>query len=461
MKNEWGEVNKAIRDKAVVAMAQMECQRHDDGWDSAQWFDGKKVNEVLLCQDFLSRYPVKCINGRFFSVDGMLSDGEMERRLYEIVKPYLVSGVEKKVRQIVAALKLEAHADEMPPQLDRIHVANGTYYLNGALQKEKEFCLNRLPVAYNPQAPEPVRWLKFLSELLEPEDIPTLQEFMGYCLLPTNKAQMMMSIIGKGGEGKSRVGLVMRSILGDNMNVSNIQKVETNRFARADLEYKLLMVDDDMKTEALNQTNYIKSIVTMEDKMDMERKGQQSVQGVLYVRFLCFGNGALSALYDRSYGFYRRQLILVAREPQAGRKDDKFLIEKLRGETEGIFLWCLAGLKRLIANGYDFTVSDRARRNLQAAIEDGNNVIGFMNSDGYIRLEKGTMATSKALYQAYGRWCEDNMEKAISARSFSSYLSQNEKKYGIKHSTNIPAANGKNARGFTGVHVQVRTDCFQ
>lgn len=88
----------------------------------------------------------------------------------------------------------------------------------------------------------------------------------------------------------------MRSLLGDNMNVSNIQKVETNRFARADLEYKLLMVDDDMKMEALSQTNYIKSIVTLEDKMDMERKGQQSVQGVLYVQFLCFGNGTLHCM---------------------------------------------------------------------------------------------------------------------------------------------------------------------
>ena len=31
------------------------------------------------------------------------------------------------------------------------------------------------------------------------------------------------------------------------MNVSNIQKVEHNRFARADLEYRLLMVDDSVK----------------------------------------------------------------------------------------------------------------------------------------------------------------------------------------------------------------------
>ena len=63
------------------------------------------------------------------------------------------------------------------------------------------------------------------------------------------------------------------------MNVSSIQKVEHNRFARADLEHRLLMVDDDMKLEALKDTNYIKSIVTLEDKMDLERKSRQSVQG--------------------------------------------------------------------------------------------------------------------------------------------------------------------------------------
>ncbi|WP_341479554.1 DUF5906 domain-containing protein [Clostridium cadaveris] len=55
----------------------------------------------------------------------------------------------------------------------------------------------------------------------------------------------------------------MRKILGTNMNVSNIQKVEHNRFARADLEYRLFMVDDDMKLEALKDTNYIKTIVTL------------------------------------------------------------------------------------------------------------------------------------------------------------------------------------------------------
>ena len=83
------------------------------------------------------------------------------------------------------------------------------------------------------------------------------------------------------------------------MNTTSIQKVESNRFSRADLENKLLMVDDDMDKSALPKTNYIKSIVTSECKMDMERKGVQSYQSQLYVRFLCFGNGALTALHDQ------------------------------------------------------------------------------------------------------------------------------------------------------------------
>ena len=102
---------------------------------------------------------------------------------------------------------------------------------------------------------------------------------IGYCLIPSTKGQRMMILKGEGCEGKSRIGLVMRSLLRDSMNTTSSQKVESNRFSRADLENKLLMVDDDMDMSALPKTNYIKSIVTSECKMDMERKGVQSYQG--------------------------------------------------------------------------------------------------------------------------------------------------------------------------------------
>ncbi len=57
-----------------------------------------------------------------------------------------------------------------------------------------------------------VVWLRFLDGLLYAEDIPTLQEFIGYCLIPSNKGQRMMVIKGNGGEGKSQIGAVLAAL---------------------------------------------------------------------------------------------------------------------------------------------------------------------------------------------------------------------------------------------------------
>jgi len=420
------------------------------------WYDGKKIDEVQFCSDFLGRHPMKCVHGRLFTVDGAVEDeGGISRMILEEVSGCLSSGISKAVTNLLAALKLMAYSPPLPIETDRIHVANGTYFLNGSFTEDKAWCNNRLKVRYEPNAPKPERWLGFLSELLEPEDIPTLQEYLGYCLIPSTKGQKMLLLIGKGGEGKSRIGLVMRSLLGDSMNITSIQKVENNRFSRADLENKLLMVDDDMDMAALPKTNYIKSIVTAECKMDLERKGVQSYQSRLYARFLCFGNGALTALHDRSDGFFRRQIVLTTRDRPAGRVDDPFLAEKLADEAEGIFLWCLEGLRRLLANNYRFSLSAKARENVETVKRSSNNVIEFLRSEGYIRFRADAEASSRALYEAYKLWCEDNVRKPLSANRLSSELAQNEALYKVEATNNIYAA-GKRVRGFVGIEVLAR-----
>ena len=242
-------------------------------------------------------------------------------------------------------LKLEAMVEDLPPQPDRIHVANGTLMLDGRfIEGKKEIVQSRLPVSYNPNAAAPALWLNFLDGLLYEEDIPTLQEFIGYCLIPSNKGQRMMVIKGNGGEGKSQIGAVLSTIFGTNMKDGSIGKISENRFARADLEHILLCVDDDMRMEALRQTNYVKSIVTAQGKMDLERKGKQSYQGWMFARLMAFSNGDLQALYDRSDGFYRRQLVLTTKEKPVDRADDPDLAEKMKAEAEGIFLWAFEGL---------------------------------------------------------------------------------------------------------------------
>ena len=392
-------------------------------------------------------------NERLFTVDGLIEDeGQIGNLILEEISGVLTANLSKTVANLLASIKLQAYSPPLPIETDRIHVANGTYFMDGSFTADKSYCNNRLTVAYNPDAPTPKKWLQFLSELLQPEDIPTLQEFLGYCLLPTTKGQKMLILIGKGGEGKSRIGLVMRSMLGDSMNTTSIQKVESNRFSRADLENKLLMVDDDMDMSALPKTNYIKSIVTSECKMDMERKGVQSYQSQLYVRFLCFGNGALTALHDKSDGFFRRQIVLTTKERPAGRADDPFLVDKLLREKEGIFLWCLEGLHRLIGNNYQFSISGKAKENMETVKRSSNNVIEFLQSEGYIRFRADSEASSKAIYEAYTRWCDDNAQKPMSANRVSSELSQNERLYNVEATNNVHVG-GKRVRGFMGIEV--------
>ncbi len=187
--------------------------------DTALWFDGKNINEALFCSDYLTRHKLIFTGGSFFTVDGRVVDETpLRREIFDELKTCAVTNIPRKISNILKIMKLVALVDDFTPEADRIHVQNGTLYLNGTFTPGKpEIVRNRLPVSYLPEAPAPKRWLAFLNDLLHPEDIPTVQEFIGYCLIPSNKGQRMMIIKGNGGEGKSQIGAVLAALFGCNM----------------------------------------------------------------------------------------------------------------------------------------------------------------------------------------------------------------------------------------------------
>ena len=426
--------------------------------DAPFWFDGKSINEALFCDDFLSRHRLVYMNGAFFTPDGRVTDElPLRGEIFEELRCCAVSNIPRKISNIMELMKLAARVEGLPPESDRIHLANGTLMLDGSFTEGRsKIVRSRLPVAYSPDASKPGRWLSFLSELLYPEDIPTLQEFIGYCLIPSNKGQRMMVIKGSGGEGKSQIGAVLSALFGSNMKDGSIGKISENRFARADLEHVLLCIDDDMRMEALRQTNYVKSIVTAQGKMDLERKGKQSYQGWMYARLLAFSNGDLQALFDRSDGFYRRQLVLTTKEKPAARVDDPDLAEKMKAEIEGIFLWAFEGLRRLAANNFKFTESARTRANREAVKRDSNNVYDFLESEGYIRLKADASISSKDCYGIYRMWCEENNLTALKPRSFSDALMAASGKYNLEHCNTVTNPAGRRVWGFMGIEAVVR-----
>lgn len=419
------------------------------------WFDGRQIDEIAFVDSLRAMNHMRCIGSVFYQEDERpLDDRLLLEMIIQRLSAVTRTGIYKKARQLLELLRIRCYQEDREPDMTVLAVANGTLDLpSRQLSEEKQFSLHRFPVAYDPAAPAPCYFQSFISSLLAPEDIPTLQEYLGYCLIPTTKAQKMMILVGRGGEGKSTLGRVIQGLWGSQVYNGSLQKVCTDRFARADLEGRLLLLDDDMRLDALPQTNYLKSLVTLEGKTDLERKGIQSYQGTLYARFLCFSNGSLSALYDRSYGFYRRQLILTTLDREEGRRDEPFLAEYMLRELPGIFNWCLEGLYRLVENEFRFTISPRTAQNLREAQQEANSAVEFLDSEGYLVYSAGACASSRALCAAYRRFCEDNSLKPQSDRAFLSYLKQNQKQLGVTYTAAIPTIKDKTVRGYVGVRV--------
>ncbi len=86
-----------------------------------------------------------------------------------------------------------------------------------------------------------------------------------------------------------------------------------------------------------------------------------------------------------------------------------------------------------------------------------NNIIEFYESVGYIKFEKSCYASTKDLYQAYVKWCGDNVEKPLAEKTFTGQLRKDAERLGITYDKNLDIGGGKRARGYRGIFVCVKT----
>ena len=394
--SDWKKRNDDWRDEDELEEEE-ECE--------CPWVDSKgKVRETAYCQYLLEKHPMMCLKQKLFDQNGEVDEDALLYEVHSDLRDFVLDNLAKKEKQVLDALRIETYTPEWKPQLDRIHLQNGTYFLDErGFVPEKELCLNRLPVEYQPDAPAPTKWLEFLDGLLIPEDILTLQEYLGYLLIPSTKAQKMLVMTGKGGEGKSRIGLLLKKLFGEASHSESILRIETNRFASANLEYKLVMVDDDLNMVALPETRNIKSIVTAEDRLCIERKNKQAVQGLLYVRFICFGNGNLVAAHDDSDEITKYEVSL--------RQDDdvKELKAKVQKQYEDAQTADPALAAFLDGLGEDVTGSAETADGTTLVVTEDCNVRAAASSDAEVigGLSAGTEVVKKG---ESGDWIQIDYE---------------------------------------------------
>ena len=449
--NPWQQLSKALKKQ------QAEQDRAERAKDLPQWayldgFGQIRINEPVFIRLFTEKNALVCENGNVYGMDGLIEDRFLKQTIQREIAEHITNDLAAKTDKLLKALKNDRNGTLPPPQLDRLHLQNGTLMLTGrVLNPEKEFARNRLPVSYDRTATCPL-WTKNLERLLAADDILTLQEFFGYLLIPTNKAQTALFICGDGEEGKGAIPRVAVALLGTaNQVMGKLDSVQT-RFGLAGLEGKLAFIDDDLETASFRSTGKLKELITADKPVSVERKGQDPYQATIYTRFLCCGNQFISSLYDHSDGFFRRLLLIRVRPGTKIKKEDRDadMYDKLIQELPGILNWALDGLERLRKNRWNFTISARSRQLLEDQRRDACNILDFLESD-FVRWGKDLQSSSDEAYKIYVDWCRLNGDDYVKLRTFTTYLRQRFDDR-IKYSNHI-RYKGHNARGFIGFEV--------
>ena len=224
---------------------------------------------------------------------------------------------------------------------------------------EKEMAFHEIPVKYDPAAKCP-NWEQFISQVVNPDDLATIQEWSGFLLLPDYRFHKLLWIDGEGRNGKGVWQRTMETILGES-NVSSVGLEEldgNHRFALRQLYGSLFNVCSEPSTENILQTALLKK-ATGQDTIEAEIKGKQTrLKFRNYAKITVIAN-KFPRVTDRTKAFKERRLFIKFPNEFTGKDQIQNLEQNwltINNEKSGILNWMLEGLKRLLTQGY-FTES--------------------------------------------------------------------------------------------------------
>jgi putative DNA primase/helicase len=258
------------------------------------------------------------------------------------------------------------------------------------------FSPNVLPYAYNPDAKCP-KWERFVGVALDGdhERIAVLQEWTGLLTVPVMRFQKFVLLQGPPQTGKGTYQRVITAFIGKR-NISNLPVEEFgNRFQLDATIGKLLVMSPEAKTIPPHAVGTLKSF-TGEDDLETDRKFKSKVQFRPTAKLMIVTNERLP-MTDKSGALARRLLPMPFYSVIPEGEKNVRLTEELLRELEGIFIWAMAGLKRLL-DKQAFSPSQVIREEVEEYDHTSNPTKEFIQS----RLERGMdHLETQAIYEAY------------------------------------------------------------
>lgn len=385
---------------------------------------GLKFLPGVLAEHMAGTQKVFYAAEQFYLYQGGVFKEITDMEAQRLVQERMISR-EMKMNQILDAthqwkLRVQKDIRELNPNPYIINIKNGLYnVLEDTLTEHNPdyYSTVQLNVTYDEKAKCP-RFLKFLEESMcgDMEQVALIQEMLGYFLIPVNSAQKCFVIVGVGGAGKSVLLRVLNDILLGKQNVSNVSWQALNeRFKTAELFGKLANIFADLPTKYIDDNGIFKALVG-EDYLTVEKKNKNPFSFQSCARLLFSCNSIPKNYGDRSEGFYRRLIIMRFNNMVPAEKRDPELIDKFRLEADGIFLFALEGLKRLMKNRFKFSETDVNRAELQQYREESDSVLLFIRD--CCETGEDFVIGSTELFNAYKDYCDECGLKPYSQRMF-------------------------------------------
>lgn len=397
-----------------------------EGTIEPNYFGGEKGTTFIpkwLGDDILREYPLFFEGNHFY----VYKDGVYHRDQGGIIGRIVVEKLgdmfkNDRLKETQSYLKHKRWIGQgkINNRTDIINVKNGLLdWKAGTLHPHTPdyYSTIQLPIAFDKTAKAP-NIEQFFKDIVDSDTVPTINEWLGYSMVPSTRHEKAMILTGSGANGKSKFLKLYSLFVGDsNISHVDLQSLETNRFKLAQLQGKLANIYADISSQALEKTNVFKTLVSG-DKVSAEFKGSNSFDFEPFAR-LTFSANELPKSADLTDGYFRRLIIVDFPNTfgKNGLKKDPHIMDKISTERElsGLLNMALDGLQRLEQNGA-FTENQNTIDAIREYKREIDPLVTFLEECCNIGEEYS--ASKQALYDTYVNWTYRSGVKALGKTKF-------------------------------------------
>lgn len=238
-----------------------------------------------------------------------------------------------------------------------------------------------------------------------------LQEWMGYCLLPTNRYARWMFMMGRPRSGKGTITKVLEMLMGRDacrgLSLINFGQQFGLHGAVAARSLIINEVSELDRGQGERAVQVIKSILG-QDSISVDRKYRDMLQNVRISANITMVSNQIVELPNRGHGLGSKMLVLPFQGSWVGQEDTG-LVDRLEDELAGIAAWAMRGAQRLVGSGGRFTECEGSEEVEREVRHTNNPMDAFL--DARFNVDPYGWTSSQFLYQQYVQWCRTMGER--------------------------------------------------